>query len=139
MTASLHRTFSITMALLLLLSTTSWTVGKRYCMGRLMDVSLFEHAEDCCMETTSDEDDGTTTLQDEDACCKDEVISVAGQDDLRVSFNDFGFDKQLFTDSFSHSYLNIFRTTTERHVPNQHYPPPILVKDIQLLGEVFII
>jgi len=139
MTKSLHRIFSITVALLLLLSTTSWTVGKHYCMGLLMDVSLFEAPEDCCMETISEEDDGTATLLDEKACCKDEVISVAGQDDLRISLNDFGFDQPLLLGSFAHSLLPIFQLTAERHVPNEHYLPPTLVNDIQLLDEVFII
>ena len=38
------------MAVMLLLSTTSWTVGKHYCMGLLVDISLFAQAENCGME-----------------------------------------------------------------------------------------
>ncbi len=136
---NLHRIFSVAMALLLLASTTSWTVGKHYCMGSLIDVSFFEHAEDCGMDMTSDENSGMAALQDEDSCCKEEIITVIGQDDLRVSINDLSLGHQLFFVAFTGSFLNVFQTTSERHVPNEHYPPPILVKDIQLLDEVYLI
>ncbi|HET8737379.1 MAG TPA: hypothetical protein VFM69_12345 [Pricia sp.] len=138
----LHRVLSCLMALLLLASTTSWTVGKHYCMGLLMDVSFFEHAEDCGMDMDLYGGVGEHELpavQDEDTCCNDEIISVAGQDDLKPTLNDIRFDQQPFLVSFAHTYFDIFDTSTERNVPHEHYPPPLLVKDIQLLDEVFLI
>ena len=140
MKEKLHRLFSCLMALMLLVSTTSWTVGKHYCMGLLVDVSLFEHAEGCGMDMTGGEDENLVLAeQDERSCCNDEIITVEGQDLLKISVNDISFDQQLFLVAFSHSFLNLVQTIAERDVPDEHYPPPLLVKDIQLLDEVFII
>lgn len=134
----LHRVFSCLMALLLLASTVSWTVGKHYCMGHLIDVSLFSHAEDCGMDL-KDSNNDTTTIMDENSCCDDELLIFEGQDDLKVSFNDFSIDQEVFWVAFAHSYLYLFQVQEEPKDPIEQYPPPILVKDIQLLDEVFII
>lgn len=126
------------MALLLLLSTTSWKVEKHYCMGRLMDVALFTDAETCGMDMSAvmvDENADET----KNSCCDDEVIFVDGQDDLQLSFNDLDIDKQFFLIAVTHSYLGIFQDLTLQSVPHEEYPPPLLVKDIQLLDEVYLI
>lgn len=133
----LYQAFSVAMALLLLASTTSWMVGKHYCMGLLMDVALFEHAEDCGMDMEGKEAD--TIVSREDGCCNDEVIAIPGQDDLKISFDDLNLEQQVFLVAFTHSYYNFSQFDTERLVPNEYYPPPLLVKDIQLLDEVFLI
>lgn len=138
MKQTLNRLFSVSMAMLLLASTTSWTVGKHYCMGHLMDVSLFAAAEDCGMAMSTSSDDNSH-ITDQNSCCNDELIVVEGQDDLKISFEETSLDQQLFFISFAYTYLNLFNDLVERPVPNEQYPPPILVKDIQLLDEVFII
>ena len=126
------------MALLVLASTVSWTVGKHYCMGHLMDVSLFSQADDCGMGM-DDSTDGINAMMDESSCCEDQLLIFGGQDDLKLSFNDFNIDQQLFLVAFVHSYLNSFKVETVGAVSNEYYPPPILIKDIQLLDEVFLI
>jgi len=109
-------------------------------MGHLMDVSFFAHADDCGMDMAMGSDDGTINIQDENSCCNDEIITIEGQDDLKISFNDIPADQKLFLVVFTHSYyLSLLQIETERSVPDEHYPPPLLVKDIQLLDEVFII
>lgn len=133
-----HRLFSVTMALLLLASTTAWTVEKHYCMGYLMDVSFYAEAEDCGMSMSTSSDDNSQ-ISDQNSCCTDEIIIVEGQDDLKISFEEISFDQQLFLVAFTHSYLSLFEFPSERLLPDEHYPPPLLVKDIQLLDEVFII
>lgn len=138
MKQTFYRLFSAAMALLLLASTTAWTVEKHYCMGHLMDVSFFSEAEDCGMDMSMPEPDGSQ-IADENSCCDDQLITVAGQDDLKLSFNDFSLDQQLFLVAFTHSYLNLFEIPSESLLPNEHYPPPLLFKDIQLLDEVFLI
>ncbi len=122
------------MAVLLLASTTSWTVGKHYCMGRLMNVALFEHAEDCGMDM-----EGLSLSEELESCCKDELLVIDGQDDLKLSFSDLTIDQQEFLVAFSQLYLDLFNDIPEQVVPDFLYPPPLLVKDIQLLDEVFLI
>lgn len=124
------------MALLLLASTTSWMVGKHYCMGHLVSVSLFAHAKDCGMDMgTSD----TSQIETESSCCSDQLIIVEGQDHLNISFNDNILVPQPFLTAFTYSYLALFKVQVERPVPHEHYPPPLLFKDIHVLDQVFLI
>lgn len=124
------------MAFLLLLSTVSWTVDKHLCMGRVMDVALFVNAEDCGMKAAMDllEEEGI-----ENHCCDDESFTIHGQDDLRLSWDDLALDQQNFLVVITHSYLELFRTYSNEKLPSETYPPPILVYDIQLLDQVFLI
>lgn len=124
------------MALLLLLSTVSWTVDKHLCMGRVMDVALFASAEDCGMKAAMDllEEQGI-----ENHCCDDESFTITGQEDLRLNWNDLTVEQQFLLITFTHSYLESFDFYSEKALPNKAYPPPLLVYDIQLLDQVFLI
>jgi len=126
------------MALLLLLSTVSWKVEKHYCMGRLMDVTLFTDAESCGMDMSMaivEDNVGET----KNSCCDDEVVFVEGQDDLKISFNDLELEQQSFLVAFTNFYYNSFLDFSNRLRSNEKYPPPNLVRDIQLLDQVFLI
>ncbi|WP_241244275.1 HYC_CC_PP family protein [Flagellimonas marinaquae] len=131
-----HQIMSAVMALMVLASTVSWTVDKHLCMGRVMDISLFLHADDCGMESamTAMEDDNV-----QNPCCEDESFTITGQDNLKLSWNDFDWDHQVFLVTFAHSYAELFVPLKERPLPNEQYPPPKLVKDIQVLDQVFLI
>lgn len=138
MKSIIHKMTSLLMTILLLLSTTSWKVEKHYCMGHLMDVALFTDVDTCGMNMSAA--DNTETLNEsENSCCNDEIIFVEGQDDLKLSFNDLDTDQQSFLIAFKYSYSHIFQVQTDKFVPHDQYPPPILVKDIQLFDEVYLI
>ena len=107
-------------------------------MGRLMDMALFVDVADCGMGMAYNENSQNLD-ETKQPCCDDEVIFIDGQDDLKIVFNDLDTDQQSFLIAFKHSYLNLFHVQTEKSVPFEQYPPPILVKDIQLLDEVFLI
>ena len=66
-------------------------------------------------------------------------IFYYGQNDLKTSFNDIKIDQHEFLVAFTYSYFSLFEIRSERSVLSEYYPPPILVKDIQLLDEVFLI
>ncbi len=126
------------MALLVLASTTSWTVGKHYCMDRLVDVSFFAHAQDCGMDMKASAND-TSQMETEDSCCSDQLIVVEGQDRLTFSSYDGVLVPQPFLTAFTYAYLALFQAQKERPVPHEHYPPPLLFKDIHVLDQVFLI
>ncbi len=138
MKAILFKGVSIALALFLLASTTSWTVGKHYCMDRLVDVSFFAHAQDCGMDMGSSIGD-TSQITTEDSCCSDQLILVEGQDHLKISFNDIVLEQQPFLTAFTYSYLALFKVQVERPTSHEHYPPPLLFKDIHVLDQVFLI
>lgn len=132
----LHRILSIGMALLLLLSTTSWTVGKHYCKGHLVAVSLFSHTNDCC--ATMDMGGDVELIEDAVSCCRDEIIVHDGQEDFSISFDDQSIGQPLFS-GFESSCFSPFELHSERPAPHERYQPPIVFKDIHLLDQVFLI
>jgi hypothetical protein len=135
-----HKIVSITMAMLLLLSTISWKVEKHYCMGRLVDVALFVDVESCDMGMfMADYKDYDTASEIENSCCDDEVILVEGQDDFKISFNDLNIEQQVFLIAFEQLSSDLIQGIESLPVPSEQYPPPRLIKNIQLLDEVFLI
>jgi len=126
------------MALLVLFSTFSFTVAQHYCGDVLVDYSLFGHVESCGMEVQEIVDLPQCNLVQDD-CCNDEVFSIDGQTDLKVSFEKLRFEQQQFVASFIFTYLNIHEGLSENIVPFSDYPPPVLVKDIQVLDQIFLI
>ncbi|TAI48230.1 hypothetical protein EW142_15535 [Flagellimonas allohymeniacidonis] len=124
------------MALTVMLSTISWTVDKHLCMGRVMDVSLFVEAEDCGMADALS-NSGQDSMMNH--CCDDESFTLSGQEDLTLTWLDFDLDQQVFLFAFSHSYLDLYSPQVEPPAPHEEYPPPLLVKDIHILDQVFLI
>lgn len=129
-----QKIISTTMAMLLLLSTVSWTVDKHLCMGRVIDVAFFSPAEDCGMEAANQAFGNA-----DNHCCDDESFTLEGQDDLKVNFEDLGIEQQVFLVVFTHSYFNLFSNLQEQPVPYDTYPPPLLVEDYNCLYEVYLI
>ncbi|WP_318310376.1 HYC_CC_PP family protein [Flagellimonas crocea] len=125
-----HQIVSSLMALLVLASTVSWTVDKHICMGRVMDISFFAHADDCGMDMDMDM---------EKSCCNDESFTVQGQDDLKISFEKFDLDQQVFLISFVQSYFQLFEIDSEEPSSFREYNPPPLIRDVQVLDQTFLI
>lgn len=132
----IHKVFSISLALLVLCSTVSFTVEKHFCGTKLVDVSVFSEADKCNMEALGIESESITKKP----CCKDEVDMLKGQDELIVkTFDDLDNNQQTFLASFTYAYLNLFESLPQLVVPHKDYSPPNLVADIQVLDQVFII
>lgn len=123
------------LALVMLLSTVSFTVDKHFCGKMLVDTAVFSKAHSCGM----DMGDSAFSGMEEDSCCKDQQVLVEGQDELKRSFEELDLQQQLFITSFTYSFLNLFEILPGQAVPFQDYAPPLLVTDIQLLDQVFII
>ena len=121
---------------LVLLSTLSWSVEKHLCMGRVMDIAFFHQADDCGMQDVM-EIMGEASADNH--CCDDESFTIEGQDDLNISWDDIDIDGQRFLVAFSYSYLNLLSIPLDTKVIPTTYPPPILVHDLNLLHEVYLI
>jgi len=72
-------------------------------------------------------------------CCKDEIKQFEGQNELNTTFSTLNFEQQVFVASFTYSYLNLFDGLKENSIPFKYYTPPLLVSDILVLDQVFII
>ncbi|NLP58967.1 hypothetical protein [Lutibacter sp. B1] len=133
-----HKITSFFMALIVLLSTVSFTVDSHYCGGVLVDSSLFGLAETCDMEVQLQSQSSECDISKKD-CCSDEQLNVEGQDILRISFDKLEKEQQIFVAAFIHSYINLFFESQVDLNSYRNYTPPLLVRDIHLLDQTFLI
>lgn len=129
---------SIFLAFLLLFSTMSFTFNEHYCGDNLVDSTLFTKAETCGMETQKPSPEENCSI-DKKNCCKDVVILIEGQDDLKLDFADLDLQHQVFITTFVFTYINLFEGLDKNIVPFKNYSPPLIVKDIHVLDNVFLI
>jgi len=128
----LHKGFSVLMAFLVWFSTVSFTIEKHFCGDVLVDVALFTQIDKCAMEAQE--------VLLKKSCCKDEVDVFMGQKELKFSsFDDLEFSHQQFITAFSYAFINLFEGLEQHVIPHKDYGPPLLVTNIQVLDQVFII
>ncbi len=75
----------------------------------------------------------------ENHCCTNKKVSVEGQDELKISFDSFDFHQQLFITTFTFTYFDLLESLPRQIIPFKDYSPPLLVTDIQLEDQVFLI
>ena len=73
------------MALLVMLSTVSFTIESHYCGDFLVDSSFFGSVESCGMDLAQTK--STKDTLEGNTCCNNQQISISGQNELSVSFN----------------------------------------------------
>jgi len=117
-----------------LFSTMSFTVDKHFCGSILIDLAIFSEAKTCGMEMNT-----TSGSEAEDSCCNNEKIGIEGQDQLKINFNDLDFQQHVFLSTFTYSYITLFEGSPQQVDSFKDYSPPILVTDIQILDQVFLI
>ena len=138
MKKAFQNSVSFLMAVLVLFSTFSFTVDKHFCGSILVDTAVLSKAKSCGMEmheTSSSE----KISSEESSCCSNHQIAVEGQEDLKLSISSFDFDQQTFLASFVYSYNALFKVETEERFIFDDYAPPLIVKDIPVLHETFLI
>ena len=129
---------AVLMTFVVLFSTMSFTFSEHYCGNTLMNAALFSKAEACEMDAKMTVASKDCIVVDED-CCKDVIKQIEGQNELKTDFSSLNFEQQVFLASFVYSYVNLFEGLETNIVPFKYYSPPLLVKDIQVLDEVFLI
>lgn len=125
------------MALLVLFSTVSFTIDKHYCGSTLVDVAIFHKAKGCGMEmqNPSNKDCSITKKN----CCKEELIVIKGQDELKLSLDKISFEQQVFIASFVYTYSNLFEEIKENVSSYIDYKPPLVIRQIFKIDETYLI
>ena len=129
---------SLLLALLVLVSTFSFTIEKHFCGDLLVDQAVFSKVKDCGM-SSHNMDAMMASEMLSDSCCTNTHQAIDGQDELKISFDNLRFDQQVFVAAFTFSFIELFEGTPELVIPFKDYSPPILVTDIHLLDQVFLI
>lgn len=126
------------MAFVVLCSTMSFTIDMHYCGDTLVDTAIFQQVESCGMKMQKSTLGSECTIKKMN-CCSDEQLTIEGLDELKVSFNDLTFNQQLFLTAFVDTYINLFEGSENKTSSFRDYSPPLVVKDIHKLDEVYII
>lgn len=128
---------SFLLAILILLSTSSFTIKKHFCSGFLVDSAVFAQVERCA-ETSCFSTSETSVTQPD--CCDDEVHLIEGQEVVTSKkIDDLDYEQQLVWFTLSESYFHLFESMPAQLSPHRDYIPPILVADIQILHQDFLI
>ncbi len=128
---------SLILALLVLVSTFSFTIEKHFCGELLVDQAVFSKVKDCGM--SSHNMDFMMADMISDSCCTNTHLAIDGQDELKISFDNLNFNQQVFVAAYTFSFIELFEATPELVIPFKNYSPPLLVTDIHLLDQVFLI
>ena len=129
---------AIIMTFVVIFSTMSFSVSEHYCGDHLVDSALFSKAESCGMEMQNPSPNKDCSIEKSN-CCSDFIKQYEGQNELKTDISNLSFEQQLFVASFVYSYINLFEGLETNVVPFKYYSPPLIVKDIQVLDEEFLI
>ncbi len=133
-----HRLLSFSLTLIVFFSTMSFTVVSNYCADDLVDFSFFDNASWC--NDMQDDSFSKACEISEVPCCSSDQLVVEGMEDLhKVSFESLTLDQQLFVATFTYAYLSLFEDLDQDRTPFVNYNPPLLVMDILLLDQTFLI
>lgn len=91
----------------------------------------------CGMESDNSNDLCAVTI--EKSCCNDIVELVKGQDDLKLSWEKFNLDQQQFITLFTYSYHYSITGDDLEDTPFIAYSPPLVIRDIPVLHQSFLI
>ncbi len=133
-----HKLMSLFLVLLVLGSTTSFSIDKHFCGDHLVDVAIFGKATPCKMETAliAKYDEEHTKAVD---CCKDEIAVIEGQDELKIQFDPLDIKSNTLFQAVSYGYKNLPNEILIDFVPISGYPPPLIVADYQILYDQYLI
>ena len=139
MIKNFYPTVSTAMAFLVLFSTMSFTVEKHFCGKSLVDHAVFSSARMCKSEMDSCGVKKGQMAMGKNSCCSTKKETIDGQDELNSPFFPLDLTQTSFWAPITLFLKELLRELPLKAVPYQHYEPPQLVADIQVLAQVFLI
>jgi hypothetical protein len=129
------------LSLILVFSTVSFAVEKHECGGKITDISIFGDSDKCSpmMEMDGSETHSHKSLSfNKKTCCKD--INQIVQSNLVVekTTKTVEIQKVEFVKPLEIS-VKLFEGLQENIIPFRNYTPPIIVTNISILHQTFLI
>ena len=125
------------MAIVVLFSTTSFTIDMHYCGDTLVDAAIFHKVKTCGMEMQSPSTEGCAITKKN--CCNDKQLLVDGQDELQLSFDTLSFEQQVFITLFVYTYTNGFEGVDNNASSYEEYKPPLVIRQLYKIDETYLI
>lgn len=135
----MKKIFSISLAFILLLSNVGFTMGTHFCGGLPVKSELMiGHSHlDCGMGEMERQDCGDDLQVKAKPCCENQYQTLEIEDDFKVSKASLDLSP-VFVVAYIESFLNLaFSDSTKTQYVN--YSPPLLLRDIPVLNQVFLI
>ena len=135
-TSSAHKLFSITLALLVLLSAFTFSVETRQCSFNLLDSVAVSKTKPCCTHLL----DSTYERLEKD-CCTGKVISVDGLNKVELFSSSSELPRQTLFEYFLRleSLLNFNNIQTTQSDIYTQYNPPSIIFERQIEYQSFLI
>ena len=135
----IHRSMALFMALVVLMTTTSFAMDMHYCGDTLVDYSFTQQAKSCGMEKVISTSDCETPTISQKSCCSDKQLVKESTDNFKVSWDQITPAQQWFISSLIYSYSNLSISTSTNSVTYADYSPPFIRQDVQVLHQTFLI
>lgn len=126
---------SVTLAFLVVFSSSSFVVSQHYCGSRLIDVTVFGSPDKCFSAV---EKPKKQTCVQAKSCCNDIIISIPSYDLVSSSF-DVDTNTLTFVLNNTSSISKKEIVTDSKSIFFQNYKPPKLIQDTSILYEVYLI
>lgn len=138
MKARFQHSIHFLLAVLVLVSTQSYSINAHYCGNILVDKAIMKPAQKCAMHN---EHSPTNHEQPnkKDNCCNDEVELIEGQDQLKIQSSHFELPHPIFVEALVFTYFTSPSYETEASIPFYENPPPLLKRDFQAFFQVYLI
>lgn len=130
------------MAFMVLFSTLSFNVSKHYCAGEIASVSYFLQADGCAteiVEPTCDPEKETQVHIEKKSCCDTENDFVDGSDFLKDETKAVATTLHFCSIKLPFDNLVSSVEYISKEETFKLYHPPLVLKDITVLYETFLI
>jgi hypothetical protein len=127
---------AVLLAILVLVSSTSFMVGMHVCMGKVQNIALFGKADGCQKEKALPPCHKHT----KPACCEDEVLYHEGTD-FKASIEHIHVVAPIPMDIEATAILiaEVIPSALIARTHYQHYDPPLRAFDLTVEHQVFLI
>jgi hypothetical protein len=131
MKQNLHQITAFSLALIVLISSVSFTVNKHICGGKVANTTLFVSADNCGMDMAVCEAKPVSNKSSltKEPCCKDVSEFVPGNDIPQQALQATSLTQSDLVFQLVNAYITkATRITTEKQTLLRFYRPPILLK-----------
>ncbi|MFC4721714.1 hypothetical protein ACFO5O_05255 [Geojedonia litorea] len=133
----LHKIMSIVMAVVVLVSTMSFTINMHYCGDTLVETTVIRKAKGCGMDMQKPSTENCSKAKE--SCCENEQLAIEGQDELQLQLDKISLEQYIFISSLVYSYINGFEGIDKNISSYEEYRPPLVIRRIYQLDETYLI
>ncbi|MFT5751002.1 MAG: hypothetical protein ACI86L_000502 [Dokdonia sp.] len=140
MKAILHKISAALMAIVLVFTTMSFSVSMHYCGDTLVNYSFTHAVDGCVMHSMATSDaTGCDEVLSKKSCCSDEQWVFEGQDEVKVSWDSFSLEQPSIFEVNNFSYLNLSFGGAQKEMSFKAHAPPLIVRDIYVFDQSFLL